>query len=303
MDEMYPQFYKALRKTATLTEVQQPRAAQAALTTTPLPDAIILSDSALTSPKNSKLLTRLVAYARTGGTAVAALQFSNTVKTGELRSFFAAWGVPWDGGGYYRTTASLNPSGIPAPLNKDALLLEVSAMAVHLSRVPREHVVYLPTADSRIESRTHAPERLTPAQAQESPAALAPVGQGYVGYVGDVNGEQGSTRFVFEMCGVKIQPGDLGPRTYQAGVCIHPDGTPVPIIETEEEIPLPEPAPAAPPPSGPRPRDAEVAKRAEARAKVREEKRGRADALKDEVGGTPMCCGAVHWLILNLFTW
>ena len=88
---------------------------------------------------------------------VAALQFSNTVKTGELRSFFAAWGVPWDRGGYYRTTTSLNPSGVPAPLNKDALLPEVSAMSVHLSRVPREHAVYLPTADSRIKSRAHAP--------------------------------------------------------------------------------------------------------------------------------------------------
>ncbi|KAM5541571.1 hypothetical protein V8D89_004761 [Ganoderma adspersum] len=282
MDEMYPQFFQALRKTAKFTEVQQPRATQAALTATPLPDAVILADCTLANPRNSKLLTRLVAYARTGGTVFAALQFGNKVKTGEMHSFFAAWGMPWDRGGYYRTTTALNPAGAPAPLDKDALLPGVSTMAIHLSRVPRSHAVYLPTADSRIESRTHAPERLTPAQAQESPAALAPVGQGYVGYVGDVNGEQGSTRLVFEMCRVKIRPGDLGPRAYQAGVCINPDGTPVPIIETEEEIPLPAPVPPAPPHRGPRPRDAEVVVRAEARAKIREEKRTRADALKDE---------------------
>ena len=294
MDEMYPQFYKALRKTANFTEVQQPRAAQAALTTTPRPDAIILSDSALANPKHSKLLARLVAYARTGGTVVAALQFSNTVKTGELRSFFAAWGVPWDHGGYYRTTTSLNPSGVPAPLNKDALLPEASAMSVHLSRVSRSHAVYLPTADSRIESRTHAPERLTPAQAQESAAALAPVGHGYFGYVGDVNGEQGSTRLVFEMCGVKVRPGDLGPRMYQAGVCIYPDGTPAPIVETEDEIPLPKPVAPATQPRGQRPRDAEVAKREEARTKVREEKRPRAEGLKDEVGVAPVCAFVVR---------
>ncbi|PIL32506.1 transporter [Ganoderma sinense ZZ0214-1] len=283
MDDIYPQFYQALRKTAALTEVQQPRAAQAALTgATPRPDAVILSDCTLASPKNSKLLTRLVAYARGGGTVVAALQFGNSAKTGALRSFFAAWGVPWDRGSYHRTTTALNPSGIPAPLSKDALLPTVSALAVHLSRVPNAHAVYLPTADSRVESRSHAPERLTREQEQQSPAALAPVGQGHFGYVGDVNGEQGSTRLVFEMCGVKIRPGDLGPRVYQAGVCINPDGTPEPIIETEEEVPLPAPAAPAPPPREPRPRDAEVAERAEARAKVREDKIRRADVLKEE---------------------
>ncbi len=306
MDELYPQFYQALRKTANVTEVEQSRAAQTLLSATSpsRPNAVILSDSALANPKHSKLLTRLVAYARGGGTVVAALQFSNKMKLGDMRSFFSAWGVPWDRGGCHRTTTTLNPSGIPAPLAKGALLPAVSARAVHLARVPHDHAVYLPTANSRIESRVHAPERLTSEQAQESPAAWAGVGEGHLGYVGDIDGEQGSTRLVFEMCGVKIRAGDLGPRTYSPGVCINPDGTLEPIVETEGEIHLLAPAPFAPPPRGPRPRDVEVAMRAETRAKVRDDKRRRADALKDEVR-VGACC-IVHdgmWLIHDVARW
>ncbi|KAI1786107.1 hypothetical protein LXA43DRAFT_1099551 [Ganoderma leucocontextum] len=281
MEELYPQFYQALRQTANVTEVEQPAAARAAISATPRPDAIILSDPAFAKPKHSKILTSLVSYARAGGTVVLALQFSNRIKLGELRSFFARWGVPWDKGAYHRTTTALNPSGIPAPLDKDALLPSLSAKAIHLKSVAREHAVYLPTADSRIESRVFPPEPITGEMAEESPAVLARVGQGYLGYVGDVNGEQGSTRLVFEMCGVRIRPGDLGVRTYSAGVCVHPDGRAEAIMETEEEIPLPAPAPPPAPPRRPRPREAEVATRAEARAKVREDKSKRADALKD----------------------
>ena len=282
MDEIYDQFYAALRKNATVTEVEHPRAAHAALCATPRPDAVILSDPALAKPKHSRLLTRLIGYARSGSTVVLALQFSNHIKPDETRSFFARWGVPWDHGSYYRTTTALNPAGVPAPLNKDALLPSVSAKAVHVKNAPREHAVYLPTAASHTESRVFAPRPITGEQAEESPAVFARVGEGYLGYVGDVNGEQGSTRLIFEMCGVGTQPGDLGTRMAAAGVTLYVDGRREIIEETEEEVPLPAPVPT-PAPREPRPRDAEVAMRSEARKKVREDKRKRADAIKDEV--------------------
>ncbi|PIL32503.1 transporter [Ganoderma sinense ZZ0214-1] len=282
-DEIYAQFYQALRKNATVTEVQQPRAAQAALSASasasPRPDAVILSDPALTNPKHKKLLASLVDYTRSGGTVVLALQFSNHLKPAQTRPFFARWGVPWDRGSYFRTTTALNPAGIPAPLNSAALLPSVSAKAVHVKDAPRAHAVYLPTAASHVESRVFARDPITGEMAQESPAVCARVGEGYLGYVGDVNGEQGSTRLIFEMCGVKLKPGDLGTRTVSTGINVFPDGRREAITEVEVEVPLPAPAP---PPREPRPRDAEVAGRAAARGKVREEKRVRADALKVE---------------------
>ncbi|PIL32501.1 transporter [Ganoderma sinense ZZ0214-1] len=285
-DEIHAQFHQALRKNATVTEVQQPRAALAKLSATPRPDAIVLSDPALARPTHNKLLTRLVAYARSGGTVVAGLQFGYTIEYAQVRPFFARWGVPWDRGSFLRTTTALNPAGVPAPLAEGALLPAVSAKAQHVKNAPRAHAVYLPTAASRIETpapaHAHAPGPLTGALAQESAAVFARVGKGYLGYVGDVNAEQGSTRLILEMCGVKIRPGDLGAREVTTEVTIHPDGRTEVTTETEEEVPLPAPAPLRARGLGPRPRDAEVAVRAEARRKVREEKRGRADGLKNE---------------------
>ncbi|TBU44822.1 TPR-like protein [Dichomitus squalens] len=206
------------------------------------------------------------------------MQYSNRIKPVHFRPFLARWGVPWDHGSYFRTTTALNPAGIPAPLEEHALLPSVSMKSLHVKGAPRAHAVYLPTAGSHIESHVFAPDRLSGEEAEESPAVLASVGQGYLGYVGDVNGEKGSTCLILEMCGVKIQPGDLGERTHSTGLTVNPDGTMVPIVETETEIPVPPP----PPPRAPRPRDTEVATRAEAREKVRKDKCTRADALKNE---------------------
>ena len=298
-DEIYAQFYQALQKNATLTEVKQPRAVHAKLSTTPRPNAVILSDPALAHTKHQKLLTTLIDYVRAGGTAVAALQFSTHLKPAQTRPFFARWGVPWERGAYYRTTTALNPAGVPAPLSGAALLPSVSAKALHVKNAPREHAVYLPTAQSHVESHVYAPHPIVGAMAQESPAVWARVGEGYLGYVGDVNGEQGSTRLILEMCGVEVRPGDLGARTFSTGISMFPDGRREAIMETEEEVPLPGSAPPPPLPRDPRPRDAEVAVRVEARGRVWEEKRKCADALKVEVGAHPAFSGKSEGVLMR----
>ena len=63
---------------------------------------------------------------------------------------------------------------------------------------------------------------------------------------------------LLEMCGVKIRPGDMGPRRLTRSVTMHPNGTTEAVHEKEEEVPLPVPARPPPPPWGPRARDAEV---------------------------------------------
>ncbi|PIL25543.1 hypothetical protein GSI_12381 [Ganoderma sinense ZZ0214-1] len=117
--------------------------------------------------------------------------FSNHVKPVQTRPFFAHWGVTWDRGSYLCTATALNPADIPAPLNRDALLPLVSAKAVHVKNAPRAHAVYLPAAASHVESHVFARD--------PSPAVFARVGESYLEYVGNVNGDQGSVRVIFEM--------------------------------------------------------------------------------------------------------
>ncbi|OSD02333.1 hypothetical protein PYCCODRAFT_1390492 [Trametes coccinea BRFM310] len=325
-EEIYQQLYRALRKNASVTEVTTLRAANRALSSGPRPSAILVSDAAITSAKHGALLNRLIDYAREGGRVVLGMQLSNHFPLGSVGSFFRKWGLRWDHGSYHRTTFALNPAGVPPPLTREALLTTYSMKALHLKNVSRECAVYLPTPDSRVESMVYGPTPITGDKANETPAAFTRVGQGYLGYIGDVNGEQGSTRLTLEMCGVAVAPGDLGRREVITGIVFHANGRREVSSTVQEEIPLPRPAPAphpsasasastpatktsskgkklsplaaafvpsaaatsastatpAPARSPPRPREAEVAARAVQRAKVREEKTKKAEALKEE---------------------
>ena len=275
-EEIYSQLYKVLEEKASFTEVLEPRAAIQGLSATPRPDAVLVSDAAITSRENLDLLTVLVAYAREGGVVVLGMQFSNHLPLdGRSRAFFTRWGLPrWSPGSYHRTTFVPNPAGVPAPLDVHALLPSYSMKAVHIKGAAHGDAVYLPTASSRVESHVFAPSRIT--GAQESPALFARVGQGHLGYAGDVNGEQGTTRLLLEMCGVKVKPGDMGSRTYSTGITFS-QGRVSAQNATDDEIPLP------PRPPAPRPRESEVTARRATREGVKAQKTEKADALKNEV--------------------
>ncbi|KAL1942221.1 hypothetical protein VTO73DRAFT_6285 [Trametes versicolor] len=343
-DDTYDQLYRALRKNATVIEALHSRSANKALSGTPRPSAVLVSDAAITQPKYAALLARLIEYARGGGRVVLGVQFSNHFQLDTVGPFFRKWGLALQGGSYHRTTFGLNPAGVPAPLKANMLFPTVSMKALHLKNVPRECAVYLPTPASHLESMVYAPTPITGDKAEESPAVWARVGDGYLGYVGDVNAEQGSIRLTLEMCEVQIEPGDLGPTQRSTNVCVHPDGRREVEKQLEEEVPFPSlmaststlaavssailnsssaanagtvkgssdgpalvpttllaatasgssgspalvpttllaPTPACVLRSPARPREAEVIARAAQRAKVREEKNKRADALKEE---------------------
>lgn len=239
IEEIHDQLYRALRKNATVTEVLDARSANRALSSPTHPSAILVSDAAVTRPAHAALLARLIEYTRGGGRVVLGMQLSNHFQLDTVGPFFRKWGLAWDKGSYHRTTFGLNLAGVPAPLNASTLFPAVSMKAVHLKNVPRECAVYLPTPASRLESMVHASTPITGDKAQESPAVWARVGDGYLGYIGDVNGEQGTTRLTLEMCEVKIQPGDLGSTERSIGITIHPDGRQEVVKRLEEEVPLP----------------------------------------------------------------
>ncbi|KAI8976349.1 hypothetical protein BD414DRAFT_496656 [Trametes punicea] len=324
-EETYEQLYCALRKNASVTEALTTRAAHDALSSVPRFSAVLVSDAAITLARHSKLLARLISLARFGGARVVlGMQLSNHFRLDTVGAFFRKWGLNWDAGSYHRTTVALNPAGVPPPLSAQALLPSYSMKGLHLKNVQRECAVYLPTPASRVESMVFAPTPITGDRANESPAVFTRMGAGYLGFVGDVNGEQGSTRLTLEMCGVNINPGDMGSRNVTTGLRFYPGGRVEATRVLEEEVQLPAfpasastssaPAPviatltgtntdspsshnlhvssstaassASPavaiPQSPPRPREAEVMARAARRAGVREQKRKRAEALKEE---------------------
>ncbi|KAI0331604.1 hypothetical protein GY45DRAFT_1336135 [Cubamyces sp. BRFM 1775] len=282
MDEQYEQLYRATRRNATLLEVQNERAAMEALSATLPPTSVLVSDGTITHSKYSRLLTQLVEFARSGGRVVLGVHFSSTISPADGKPFFRKWGLDWDYGEYHRTTFQLNPGGVPPPLNEQALFPSMSAKAVHLRNVPVEDAVYLPESEAHVQSPVFAATPITGSRAQQTPGAFARVGEGYLGYIGDVNAEHESIRLTIEMVGVSIKPGDLGPKTVITGVSFCRGGNREVTTSVEEEIPLPTRRGQPRQIVQPHARESEVTARSEQLARTKGEKQTRGDALKDE---------------------
>jgi len=65
-------------------------------------------------------------------------------------------------------------------------------------RSRRENVLYSPAKGAVVQSMVFAPTKVD-AEVDGDGAAFERVGKGYVGYVGDVNGEEGTTWVVLAM--------------------------------------------------------------------------------------------------------
>ena len=289
LQEEYCQIFSALTRNASVTVINDANTAATTVSTPPRDgDVVLIADAGICEPAHTALLYKLILFAHEGATIVLGMDFCIELPRGDAHTFFGRWGLPWDFGEYHCTTFALNPAGVPKPLSARALQPSYSMKAVHLKGVPRSAAVYLPTADSRIESHVFPPTPITGAQVQETPAAFARVGKGFLGYVGDVNGEQGSARLTVEMCGIKIEPGDMGCRRYVSGTTFRGGKVVEEKITEEPEEPLPYAldTPSRAPVLIPKERDreAEVNARAEARASTKAEKDRKTEALAKEVG-------------------
>lgn len=270
------QVYSGLHKNAILQQAFTVSAVNTYLSASPPPHAVIVTHSQVA--EHPLLVQQLIEYTRGGRRVILADQFGASLEFGKFKPFFQKWGLSWDAGSYHRTTFALNPVGVPSPLRPDALFQAYSMKATHLKGVARQHRVYVPTRGSRTESQVFESMPITGALLDESPAAWAPVGKGYLGFVGDVNAEQEATRLIIEMCGVSLKPGDLGPRKFGTAVTMSPSGNNA-TEETHSERPLPV---ARSTPITPRAREEDIAERAAKRAHQSRQKRLVAEKLREQ---------------------
>lgn len=146
------------------------------------PDGILVTDPGLAQPGSKKLLDRVVAYARAGGTVVMSYYFSSHLRMDVMRDFWKAWDLPWEPASFLRACFVLNKSTSTLRGNVAALHELYRQKALSLMNVEREHSWYLPTDNAVTESIAFPPE-----YQNETVVAFAPVGQGHVGYTGDVD--------------------------------------------------------------------------------------------------------------------
>lgn len=197
-NRVHQHFLHALRARAEVIQAQSSKDLPASNVS-----AVYATDAALTEKKHSKLLAKVVEYVRSGGTFVIGGGFSSSVTGYDNNKFFeVAWGLDWQMGSCHRTTFALNPSRPERLLRGPPLAVSYSMKTVHLTGVPMEAVVYAPNPDLRLQSILFNSVTVTRC---EVPVAYTQLGAGYLGYIGDVNGEEESTNVVLAMLGLPAE--------------------------------------------------------------------------------------------------
>ncbi|ROT37855.1 hypothetical protein SODALDRAFT_340197 [Sodiomyces alkalinus F11] len=177
-DEMYDALLRELGSKAHVQRVKKATSAMRLLSEQPPPSAILVTDEGLTLPENAHVWDAVVRYVREGGPAVVTGHFSGQVLPPDMKPFFAAVGRD--------VAARLAP--------------RYSQKALFVRNVTPEQSWYVSNEESVVESMVFPPTSVnTP---QETAVAFARVGDGKLGYLGDVNAEKDSDAVILAMCGL-----------------------------------------------------------------------------------------------------
>jgi len=161
--------------------------------------AIYVADAGIIKSTNSRILTKVVEFTKSGGTLVVGGLFPSMASKPEMSKFFSAFGLSWRRGSYGRSefdavwtseTGKRNPS----------LPESYSMKAVNIESVRPSDIVYLAGGDLSDDDDDDWDVFTKPATPGfESPVLRTRVGKGYLGYIGDVNGEEESTDVVLAL--------------------------------------------------------------------------------------------------------
>lgn len=194
-DEMYKDCIDAFAEKATIQRVQKPEPATRVLGENP--HIVLITDGALTKKSHRSTWDAVLRYVRGGGTAICMGHFSSFTLPLDFNPFFARAGLSWKKGDYQRTTVCINRGGVQSAI-QPVLPESYSQKAVFLNNVDSAEAWYCSGEDSVVESRVFQPSKIAPGAV---PVALASVGNGKFGYVGDVNNEVETKFVLLAMCG------------------------------------------------------------------------------------------------------
>lgn len=183
---------------AILIQIEEAQTAITILTTAPEQvDGVILGDAEIAKDQHAALRSLVVKYAWSGGTVVLGYMFSTLMTTFDASRFFEQmWGLPWKVGTSERALFFAKPSQ-GNKLYKKEIPNEYSFRAVSLHRVKDVDRVYMPTEESYTVWDVFLADPVS--DYDQTAVAFAGYGHGWLGYVGDVESEENTTRVVLAM--------------------------------------------------------------------------------------------------------
>jgi hypothetical protein len=212
-------FFAMIGDKMTLSQAVTAETAVRVLTSPTRPTSVIVGAGIY--PKDQvKLLDPLVQYAKKGGTVVMGVGFASFTRPPDMNELFSRFGLPWKSGPWGRwiqfvlhpdepAAKERKPGGSNRKNVRDKRpkeeLLERSVnplpytynmKALCLKNVSSDQAIYL----------EHGVEPGDKDQLLETPVAFAPIGKGWVGFIGDLNNE-GMSQFILRaMIGLRVPP-------------------------------------------------------------------------------------------------
>ena len=171
-------------------------------------NGVLVVDGGLVQPRFKKVQIKISEYAKAGGSVIMCCLFSSFVSPSHFDASARDMGLKWESGDYHRTNFALNPL-FESEFGKQtfsSLSESYSMKALHLKGVSPETKIYFPTEESDALSAAVAPGEVDTAQ---SPAVWQKHGDGFVGFIGDVNNEAGSQTLLMAMLSKCITHGGV----------------------------------------------------------------------------------------------
>ncbi|KAI3333390.1 hypothetical protein F4824DRAFT_472349 [Ustulina deusta] len=166
----------------------------------PSAHAIWIVDPDITRRQNNTLSHEVVEYVKNHGGIAIMGGFFSSIRPNDLDRWIGqSWGMPWRSGQYERTTVLLQDSHVGLEATTRArLATSYSCKALFLKNVSSSDSLYGSPEGARSESMVFGP---VPVEAQTA-IAFGRCGQGWLGYTGDVNNEEGTAEALLAMIGL-----------------------------------------------------------------------------------------------------
>jgi hypothetical protein len=202
-DEMSAHMLGALKSRASVIQSITPKDASSKITSL-VPTTILITTADFAKKKHAALHSKVVEYARAGGTVIICGQFCNMISPPDFDAFFlSTWGKAWKFGNYHRSTYSVNPQRHPR-LRDQRFPEKYCVKAVHIKGTPVSDMVYVSTEDSVVQSLVFSASPQSPAhRPDQAPVIFTSFGNGYLGYIGDVNQENETSDVIIALCSFK----------------------------------------------------------------------------------------------------
>lgn len=198
IEDDWDEWLPALKSKVNVRLIQTRQAALDFLTKGSRHIPVILADGGLARKQERGLQQLLARFVQTGGVVVLAFYLAHRTTQDELDSLFADFNLPWRRGD--RLMDYFAPNNDSSHISAFAFDDNYKQMAQQLRNVELEDAVYLPNTET-------VPKM---GDIEQVPAALGRCGGGWVGFIGDLDGEIKPIPILLYMCGVMESDSSAG---------------------------------------------------------------------------------------------